>query len=153
MHLGGGLLAGLQQALNLGGMSALIAGVFLLLKGKGDAKLTLVQLRQKTEHEDRAADQADVQIMSDQRTQAAAELEKTLLRLAADRDYWEARAIASEKERDYRNGVLADFGTNYIEMFRMMAVPGAMDALRQNRDAQQSITTTITQITTTEPTH
>ena len=151
MHYSG-IMSAIQTALNLGGISALIAGVFLLVKGKGDARLTLAQLRQKTDAEERTADQADIKIVSDQRTQAATELERTNLRVVSDRDYWQKRAEKAEGELGMRNTTLAEFGTNYAEMFYLMAIPGAMDALRLHRDAARQTTTTITQtqVVTTE---
>lgn len=132
----GPLWAALRDTLNLTGIGALITGLFLISKGKSDQRVLMEQLKQKTAADARLGDQADVKFVSEQRTAAALEAASLAARIASDRDYWEKRCREREAEMDMRNKTLADFGTNYLEMFALMAIPGAMATLRSLRDKQ-----------------
>jgi len=124
----------LNQALSLSGVGALIAGLFLITKSKGDLKLALMQINQKTLSDDRAAEQSDLKIASDQRASASIEMEKAMIRIDGERERCEKRCEKFEAELNNRNGRLAEYGTTASEMFILMAVPGAMKRLRDHRD-------------------
>jgi hypothetical protein len=122
------LWAAIHDALNLTGVGSLITGVFLITRGRSDARLTAAQLEQ-------AADAAERDDMRDDRKHGFDVMERSLQACRTDRDYFQVQWKAAQTELDMRNSILATIQTNFPELSSLVILPGAMDALRRYRKA------------------
>ncbi len=125
-------------ALNLTGVSALITGIFLITKGRSDAKALKNALEQKTRADERDDTREDANSLTSRAVQAAGILDNAAKTAANAADYWQKQWRAAQDELDYRNKRLNDCRTNASEIFDLLSVPGALAALKDHRDEYEA---------------
>ncbi len=121
-------------ALNLTGVSALITGIFLITKGRSDARALKNALEQKTQADERDDVREDANALTARAVQAATIMDTAAKSAASAADYWQRQWRAAQDELDERNGKLKMYRTNAPEMFDLLGVPGALALLKQHRD-------------------
>ncbi len=156
------LASAIQWAFNFLASGVLWNTVSQLVKTKSDARYQLKQLAVQAEVAETARKQAEAQVRQaerddvrddgkyalerqkaederrkaaeDQRKQNDERADKQYKDACESRDYWMSQCKTAQAELDARNAKWVENSTSYPEISALIAIPGAVQCLRDHRD-------------------